>query len=644
MALPAGLIKEKDLQQLPQITRTPEENEALMFYIRRLVNARDQRNQPNKYFDNLDYVTDYITNENAKNTYLRPKKNNAEVRVDVGTVEKKLEAIQNELLTMNLKHDVRAYDQDDLEIQELGEDMTDIITRTEQQEKAEDFWLEFTYELLSQRAVFIEELFIDAKLGKFKIQRAQKRLVSGLKMFLGDITIPAYRYNEQPCVVKVDRMDYDTAKTLYGDNPNFKKVKSGMPNLSNSNGEFIGSSYYFRFSQLLQNEVEVITYESLPDNERQIIINSVMMYGTKQEMEFPSYSIQMFITKSMAVDFAYGRPLTASAKVLNAISSETIRLLIRKFQQALEPPIGVPKGRLYSNRMWDPSAITQGVKKGDVERLIDHNGVTEGELAMYRLIEEKTTEFIGATNIAQGINSNKESSATEILTQMRQFVKQLGLSVAAIMRAKRDMAELRIYNILINYLDPTKRKVDEMTNEVQDLYRSFTLENVPIGGKSGKKIIKFTDKDLTPEGKEELYDYEEDQARKGNPLRIKFVNVKTLQRFPILWHVVVNNEEKEGTALDKVIFQERLNQGMAISQIAQIPLNGQKIISDYERTWKAKNWFQKQPQAQNPVQGEANSMMEELSNMEGSTGAQVSRGLKAANAPIPNTQTLGATA
>jgi len=134
-----GLENEKKLNANPQaFVLDSEAQAALNFYIDRLNKARDQRNQANKYFDGMDFVQDYVTNENAKNTYLRPKMNDGEVRVDVGTAEKKIEAIQNELLTMNLQPEVRAFTTDDQEIMELGNDFTDIIKRTNEIEKDEE--------------------------------------------------------------------------------------------------------------------------------------------------------------------------------------------------------------------------------------------------------------------------------------------------------------------------------------------------------------------------------------------------------------------------------------------------------------------------------------------------------------------------
>lgn len=646
-----GLLKEKEIEKQTQQISYPYNDymDSLNFYTRRFDNAKQQREVASKYFDDRNYTDDYTANENMKNTYLRKKINDSEVRVNTGTAEKKLEAIQNELLTMNLQHEVRAFDKDDLEIAELGADMGDLVSRTNYMEKDEDFWIEATAELLTQRTVFIEECYspIKIKRGKTEIYQPKKKLVSGLKMFLGDITIPAYRQAEQPYQFKYDRLTYEEAEAYFGNLPNWKYVKKGAP----MRDEHIGTAYDYRFGQLASDEVEIITYASLPDDEYQVIINGVMMYepGTKLPWSYDHYNIRMFVLKSMSPDFAYGKPLTASAKTLQALSNETIRLMIRKFQQAIEPPLAVPKGKIYSRNIWDPGAVTQGIKANEFERLIDHQGVTAGELAMYRLIEEKTEEFIGASNIAQGMASGKEITATEVLQMTKQFVKQLGLAVYAISRMKRDMTEIRLYTIFDNMLDPIRKTYDSLSKEIKEVYRSFTIDDAYLENeKRGKKIIQFTDKNLSPQQEEQLYEFEEEQKKRGNNLRIKFINAKRLKEIFVNWYIVVTAQEKEGTALDKVVFQDKLKQGIVISKIAGRLLSGDKIIDDYQRTWKAKDWFQiKAPampqmgvgpdgQPMQPgmgeggnVSAEANKLLSDVSALEAqSVGEQVSGGLR----------------
>jgi hypothetical protein len=640
-----GVANEEKLMekynQLAQVY-SMEEMKAYALIIKRLDSAKEMRNKPHKYFDGLGYVEDYITNENAKNTYLRPKLNDSEVRVNTGLLEKKIETIVNELLTMNLQPEVRTFDREDLELIELGQDFTDIVTRTNQIEKDDDFWIEAIYELLTQRAVFIRENYVTKTLkdGKSKIKIAQKELISGLKVFLGDISIPAYKFNEQPYVVTVNLMSYDRARILFGHLPNFEHVVSN----NKKREEYLGGALDYRFSELSDGEVEIITYESLPDNEYQVIINGVMMYGLNTPLPqkyCDKYSIQMFILKSNSNDFAYGRPLAASAKTLQALNDETIRLLMRKFQQAVEPPIGVKKGKIYSRDIWDPSSVVQGVSSKDFEHLIKHTGVTDSELAMMKVIEQKTEEFIGANNVSQGIGDQQKKSASEVLLQQKQFVKQLGLAVYAISRMKRDMSELRIYNILENYTKPVKKKFDPLSKQIKNIYRSFTLDNGVFGNNErGRKVISMVEEDPNMEQLQGVYEEEEKLAKRGKPTRYKFLNIKLLKEIPQFWYVVVNAQDREGTALDKVLYQDQLNQGAIISKLTGQTLNPDTVTQEFERRWQARNWFQKKPPMNEETMAEDNKMeaediLNELQGMGGNAGQQIPDGLRRST-PRPN--------
>jgi len=627
------------MMEVAELIMEPEAFRQHKQILERLERAKNLKQQRYKYYDGMIFDEDYATNENLKNTFLTPKANETEVRINTGTAEKKLDTIKNELLTMNLSQEIRAHDQDDLEIMDLGEDMSSVVDRTNQIEKDDDFWEEFLDELLSQRIVYVRENFVERtyKRGQKKVQMAMKELMSGLQVFPGDWTLPAYKWDDQPYICLYNRVNYEKAKSFLGKYDNFKHVQT-----SNAKRDiYLSGAFSYNFGELIDGEVEIIIYESLPDDEYQIYANGVPMLPPKTKLpwSYNKYDVRAYIPKSMSRNFLAGRPFTSMAKYMQGFQNETIRMLIRKFQQALEPPLAVSKGgKIYAKTIWDPSAITQGLRKNDFEKLIDHDGVTGSEFNMYKLIEQKTEEFIGTPNISQGLQGSREMSATEVLTMQKQFIKQLGYTVAAWMKAKRDLTEMRVYNILENYTKPQRRKYDELTKEVQNVYRSFTIEGATFGNnRKGKKIVNFTDENLNPEQERELYDYEEEEAKRGNNVRIKFINTKLINKFPIFWYVVVTMKDKEGNALDKVTFTEQLGQSAEIMKITGKPVNPDVVTDEFERKWKAKDWFNvPAPQEQlgaeggEQVQKDSEKLLGEIDKMgmEGGLGKQVSRGLR----------------
>ena len=640
-----GLKNQTALEVIKNQPENAVKAEVKAFMIKRANNARDNRNQTREEFDGLSYEEDYILNKRAGNSFLRTKINDSEVRVNSGTTEKKIETVYNELLSLNLKPEIRAFDQFDREATDFGQQMTDIVVRTNEIERDDDVWMEAVHELLTQRALFLQEVYVDKevrdKQGKrrmaeksraihfiknresitnikattHRIQRAEKRVLDGRQVFLGDIRIPAHRLNDQPYIILYEKMTYWEAKTLYGHLPNWKYVKPG-----NANDSWYGGSFAFRMMKVENEEVEILHYMSYPDDEKQDIINGVMMdeVGTKLPWESEGYNMSMTVIKPMGRDFAYGKPLTASAKFLQGLNDEMIRLVVRKAQQALAPPSGNSTGTVLSKDIWNPASMVNGLKKDDIFSLIDHRGMDAGDINILNYLEGLTSEFVGASKLVQG-TEEKKLTATQTVQQLQQSIKQLGLSVLALMRAKRDMTYLRIDTVFENYMFPVEKQKNKFTNKIEDVYRQFTLLNTPLSsGNVGTKIIKFTDRGLEKNEREELRDFEDRQTELGKPFEIKTVNIKSLRDFNIMWHVVVNQKEKQGTALDKIMFQDELNQANAISQLTQTPLNAGRLIESFESKWQSKGLFQTDaPKPEGNVEGEAKKLLGDIEGLGG---------------------------
>lgn len=591
---------------------SPKEQAARAFYYSQIQKAKEQRRQVSEFFDDMSYEADYYYNRQAANSYLRKKLNDSDVRVNSGATEKKIEAMMNELLALNLQSEFRAFDEDDLEDVQLGQDFSDIVRRTNEIEKDDDFWPEAIQELLTQRAVFIEEITDERTVlrkrrskgmkaparTEIKRQIMRKRLIPGLQVFLGDITIPAYLFNDQPYIIKYSRMGWREAQSVYGHYANFKYVKPGMAMDNESDTKDLGTD--FRLGLLQADEVEVIRYESCVDDEFQIIINGELMEepGTPLPWEYYGYNTTMTILKPMARNFAYGKPPTASAKTLQALDNETIRNLIFKFRQALKPPMAIntPKN-VYSRDIFDPGAMTFGLDGSKIKPLIDHQGVTQSEFEVYNLINSKIEEFIGVSRITQALPVGSRTSATEIVEMQKQAMKMIGLAVAAFMRMKRDTGFLRLYNVLQTYTKPIGGKLNPITGEVEEIYKKLTAKDSQFeNGKTGRKIVTFTSKPLDDDEREAILQEELKSERIGKPVRFSYIIVEKLNNIIYSWYNTVNSQERKGSSLDKAMFTDQLTQAMTIQQASQGAklINWDSIASKFERTWNVDDMFKEQ--------------------------------------------------
>jgi len=609
------------------IILNPDQIDRLSLNWVKIKEAREQRNQPREEFDDMTYEQDYYYNKKAGNAYLPKKNNDDEVRVNTGTIEKKVEVLINEVMAMNLQPEGTVYDKEDNEIRNLGKDFIDIVKRTNEQEKDDDFWIEFLKELLTQRAVFVQEANVTQHYFNTTINRPEKKLLSGLRVYLGDINIPARLFQTQPYIVLYTRRSYAKTETIYKKWARWQFVKPGSAQGNKEN------PFGYRMNVIDTQEVEEIHVINPITNEYDIILNGVPMMEEPTKLPWTitpdrRYNVEMVIIKPLDTDFAYGKQPVASAKFLQGLKDEYIRLLVKKARQATEPPLGVKRGKVYSKDIWAAGAVTQGLGKGDFEILTDHNGPTQSDFNMYNLIEEETARFIGTGKLQEGGSESGEQTATEVQQLQVNSVKNLFLIVAAFSRAKRDFTYLRVYNLLENFVKPKRREMDYQTNKLRDVYAKFTINNVLFeNGKKGKKIVQFVDKPITREEKENMFAFEQKEESEGRPLKIRAVNVKELKAIPLFWSVTVNPQPRDGSQLEKVLYKDKLEQAVGIETASQgqKKVNWDKMADDMENTWNTSDLFKKEaPQdlgqqgGQDQPEGaeEGNNLLKEIGDFE----------------------------
>ncbi len=642
-------IKEKIKTANEAKIYTEKEAEYYGFLLEQIEKARIQRDTPYKFFDDMTFAQAYVTNQDAANTYLQKKKNKTEIRVNTGTTEKKIETIWNELNSLNIKPKIYAFDEQDNEEPALATGFTNIVKRTNQIEQDEEYWSDFIRELLTQPAVFPYETFQQKAVYdkrkdgqfKYKISSCKKKLLSGLQVYLGDITIPARDFQEQPYIVIHEKVSFNEAKQLYGDNKNWKYVKEGRTGA-------ISGLFDYKLVEGVSNEVEdgnsvdIIHYFNAPDDEYNCLINGVMMFdaGEKLPYEKEGYNLEMVVLKPMSNTFAYGKPLTASAKYLQALDNETIRLFIRKFKQKTEPPIGVKRGKVLSRDIFEPATMHAGISKDSFETLIEHNGIDNGDVAFRQIINDLTKEFIGTNDMMSGQSESGNPTATEILRLQRQALKMLGLSVAALRRAHAKMAMLRLYNVLENETNPVfKRKT--LGEQIVNIYKKYSLSDAQLpDGSTGTYNVQFTDREFTEEDQRAIYLKEVEGKQKGKPEKFVFINVEDLRNIPRTFYCIASSEQEKNGELDKALFSEQINQAAGLQNVLGRRLNPDKIIENFERTWGVEDMFMDEGQSlqdpnNDPRLKEMDAMMAEV---EGGIGGEMKGSLsQGINKPSVNT-------
>src|SRR3990167_11238632 len=200
--------KERQLREgYEGYTLTPEESEQYARIVERISDARTLRETPRDEWDKMSYEQIYLSNKRAAMSYLQPKRNDSEVRINTGVTEKRIELVLNELLAMNLEEEVETYDKNDNFLDPLSQVFTDIVKRTEQIEMARDKDIFIYQELLTQPCVYVEELWSKEELRNstkkgFRTRyKCERNLIPANQVYLGDIFLPDTKFNEQPFIV-----------------------------------------------------------------------------------------------------------------------------------------------------------------------------------------------------------------------------------------------------------------------------------------------------------------------------------------------------------------------------------------------------------------------------------------------------------
>jgi len=639
----AGLLVQEEIAKKETFGYKDDEQYKLFCYYKtRLEKARDVRALPREEWDGLDFESYIASCRQTKNSYLRPKINDNEVRVGMADVEKKVESVCNEIVTLNLQPEVQVFDVNDKMLVELGEDLGDIVKKSNIIERDDDVWQEAIMSVLTYPITIVEECYVSRKIGYGKDAEKKicvKNLLHPSQLFFEDIFIPYYRLNDQPGLIKYEKKTYMEANAVYGDLPGWEFVQPGQPNQNNYNLY----NYNYRFSQLGEDEVEILHFYDYHNDEYMLMIQGLMMFDRpksykKEFGDFNGYHFSISGIKTFSTDFIYFKSLVSSARVLAGLKQGLLRDFIRKFRLAMEPVLGVSsgKGKIFNRNIWEPGNTVQGVKADDFSVLNQWNrGIEQGDVELLNIIDKATNDMMGVDPIMQG-SSGKKLTAAQTQESMKQALKMLGLSVAAVIRLKRDMTYLRIYNILNHQMISTGQK--KINGILQNIYQNYTIDDTYISsGKKGQKRIIVHDDDKRPLPFElsQAYQQEASARSTGQEVKYRFLNAKMLRTIPLMIFVTVDAAERDGSNLQKIMFNDMLNDAVEVTKASNgtKQINANKFADELERVWKKKDLFMDAPQQQPGQQPQDGG--EEGGGAGGDTGmsSQLGKGIRKPQKP-----------
>lgn len=567
----------------------PDYSEEELLYraslMKKLINAQTDRNAAHKEINDQNYQEYYDSNLKAANSYIPPKKNPEDTRIVTGTTEEKGNTLLSAILNYNLEPNIIAFDKDQMEVDELGRNFEDLVKKSREIEDYDTKRMLIYKELLDQGTCFVEELWVEETRVQKKLADidwyngvdvkkikwtpkdiagfcgCQTRLMRGDKVFLGNIR--EFEIKKQPYLYTFEVMSYAEAETIYKNWSRWKFVPKKVVKVAPTED----STYrHWTLEEQQENYVEVIKFQDKWANEFMIMLNGVMMLPAGFPLEAVSPSGEYTIAKGdiypISNFFAYSKSIPAKTKVDQGVLDEMLKLIVLKTQKSYMPPLANNTGRVLSRKIFNAGEITNQIDPNKISPIGDNNGVSQSEFAAFEFIKNIVDQKSVSPAFA-GDQTSGRQTATEILELKKQQMMKLGLVIYGIINLEKQLSWLRIYNILTNWTKKQDAKVNELTGQLEDTFKTFIVDSQMEDTRMGKKIISFTP-DAAAYSPEQIMEEEEQLSQQmRTPVRKTYMH-PDVAKMKYFWYITIAPTEKASSDLEFIQFKQTIQDAITL--------------------------------------------------------------------------------
>lgn len=568
-------------KKIPNITYTPEEHLHYGELVRQLCEMRDERDRVHSELDGMTYLEYYDNNRRKDLSYIPPKTSKNDIRLSSGVIREKDTSLVSTVLNLELNPDISAFDKDDNFISELGDNIGDLVKKSREIEDWQLYRAKIYREMFSQGDVFVEEVYSEEytpmptsnisfdpskddpatfksrELVRKTEAKCTTRMIDGRKVYLGSMRKEYVK--DQDVVAILTIYSREEAKAKYGQWTRWKHVPTTIDTIQNFEGDGVTYKTWNLTKLSGTNDVAEIKIFDKRRNRFMILLNGIMMLPITYPLTAisPTGCIPISQGKCEIISgFAYSKSIPSKTKVDESILDEMKKLMIRKMRQSAEPPKGSRKSKVHSRDIFNPGKITYDVQDGDLFDLIQNPGITAADFSFYSLVQEDiNNKSINA--IAAGEGATGDPTATQVLEEKQQAMVKLGLALDGVLNLERQIVWNRIYNILYHWTKPVSSEVDEVRNEIKNVYRTISVNTSLDTGQRGTKQFRFTT-DQYPD----IRDQEEEEARmseqEGRPYQIVYLNPEMLRSLKYIWYVMINATPKTNDTLSMMLFVQNI--------------------------------------------------------------------------------------
>ena len=560
-----------------KVSYTDDEGKYFNYVSDRMSTAQEYRDKNQREFNDLDYITRYDTNQDNYLAYTRKRKNEEERSIVTGTVRNKGKSLLSALLNYNLMPNFIAYDKNNEVIEGLGGIFDDLVKKSYEIEMYDKKRPLIYNEALCQGTWFTEEVFLeqnevkkeitkelDVKKTSAKWKETTKkkpgmcvsRLIPGKKVYLGNIG--EFFMENQPFFFTAETLDYNEAKSIFGDWERFQYVPRKVDNF---------------FKQPVPDDktnndgVEVVKYYDPIKNEFQLFLNRVMMLPVQYPLSEVSPSGKIPVAKGdldpTQWDFAYSKSFTDDTMFDQILLDDFIRTLVVKSQQALMPPMVNNTNRTLGRRIFLPGMITNNIDPNRLQPLLKTEGVSSGDVAMFEIIRKLVDEKSVSAQFT-GDQTSGNQTATEILELKKQQMMKLGLVIWGIMEFEKSRAMLRLYNILANWTKPVDSRVDKLKGDLMSVYQTFSVDTTDSEGQPVDHVIEFSPEKADFPSDFVMREEEYLSKFKEKSVKITYVDPEWLRSLDMTIFVTITPTEKDSSELQQAMFAKSISEGFTL--------------------------------------------------------------------------------
>jgi hypothetical protein len=582
-------MKEILPKEIKKLELTPEEKTARDSDISVLCQMRNDRDKPFTELDGMTPVEYYDSNRKKDLSYLPPKKNEQDIRITTGLTREKDTTMLSTALNMNFVPDVKAFNVDDLLINELGDNLSDMNKKSREIEDWDRKRGLIYRELISQGDVFVQELYTDkfmpmptsqvdfdptsdkisdytytARLKKV-FSGCEVRMVNAKKIYLGDMKIPYIEDQDRIAVLNV--YNRSEAYIKYGEWERWESVPDTIDTMHFSDDGIYRS---WNLTNIDKGQVGEVMVFDKARNSFQIYLNGIPMlpYNFMLTNVSPTGDVPFSQGKCEPIsDFALSKGWPAKTKIDQEVLDEVTKLMVDGMRQGRKPPMGSLK-KIIAKNIFTAGNITPDIKKGQLFPILEQYGLNNADFSFYQLIKQGIEDKTVSTAY-EGTQGGGDPTATQVTQEKQQQMLKLGLVLDGIVNLERRMTWLRIFNIITNWTkkyDPDMGAVEE---QLYGQYRTFSVDTTVEEGKKGQKIFRFDTKEAP--SVREMFDEENALTKQyGKETRIVYMNPELLRMLKCKLFITINPTPQNNDLLTQILYIQNLRQAIELFGIESI--------------------------------------------------------------------------